>query len=119
MMFEDGATLDMTVPVKMDEAGVAQSRLVTLQVHHFSSTGEAYDACQCDTRIRNGDILIVKDEQVVGVADAWPVAVTRHQGKLHGIKVGEGTSAIVAARALSRRRKSIQPSPAFRAPPSL
>lgn len=52
-------------------------------IHTFDSTGEAYDACQCDESIKNGDILHVPSEGVVGVADTWPVAVTIAFGKLH------------------------------------
>jgi hypothetical protein len=54
-----------------------------VRVIEFNSTGQAYDACQCDEDIINGDILIVRDENVVGVADTWPFAVTTQFGKFH------------------------------------
>jgi hypothetical protein len=57
-----------------------------MAVHRFGSTGEAYDACQCDEGIRDGDVLVVEPEGVVGVADTWPFAVTRETGVLHGIR---------------------------------
>ena len=59
-----------------------------VQVHYFDSTGEAYDACQCDDDIKNGDILIIQTEKVVGLAWAWPIAVTKNCGNLHFHKDG-------------------------------
>ena len=53
------------------------------RIHRFDSTGEAYDACQCDERIKTGDVLIIESERVVGIADTWPVAVTVEYGNLH------------------------------------
>jgi hypothetical protein len=47
------------------------------QVHHFDSTGDAYDASQCDENAHDGDILAIPDEGVWGILfKAWPVAVT-------------------------------------------
>lgn len=57
-------------------------------VHEFSRTGFAYDACQCDEQIQDGDILLIPNEGVVGVADTWPVAVTEERGCLHALKDG-------------------------------
>lgn len=54
-----------------------------MTIHTFESTGEAYDACQCDDRIKNGDTLLIPSEGVVGIADTWPVAVTLAYGDLH------------------------------------
>lgn len=54
-------------------------------IHTFDSTGEAYDACQCDENIHDGDVLVIEAEQVVGVADTWPVAVTKEYGSLHAL----------------------------------
>lgn len=56
--------------------------------HHFSSTQEAYDACQCDDTVKNGDILVIASERVVGIADTWPFAVTEPAGELHQVKPG-------------------------------
>lgn len=45
-------------------------------VHTFESTGEAYDASQCDDAIRDGDVLVVASEGVIGfLAAAWPIAI--------------------------------------------
>jgi len=52
-------------------------------IHRFASTGEAYDATQCDSDIENGDVLVIAAEGVVGIADTWPFAVTENFGKLH------------------------------------
>ncbi|MEU6318074.1 hypothetical protein [Streptomyces sp. NPDC047009] len=58
-------------------------------VHHFAgSTAEAYDASQCRDDIRNGDVLVVEAEGVVGFLDeAWPVAITKTHGEFHGLKL--------------------------------
>lgn len=55
---------------------------MSTKVHTFSSTGRAYDACQGD-EIKNGDILLIPSEKVVGLAWTWPVAVTVEYGALH------------------------------------
>jgi hypothetical protein len=53
-------------------------------VHTFDSTGEAYDASQCNEAIRSGDVLHVPSEGVVGIlCEAWPVAVTAAHGAFH------------------------------------
>lgn len=49
----------------------------------FESTGSAYDQCQYRDSIKSGDMLIIPDEAVIGLAWAWPVAVTAESGKLH------------------------------------
>jgi hypothetical protein len=59
-----------------------------MTVHYFDSTGEAYDMCQCDENIKTGDTLVVMSEGVVGLAWAWPVAITRAHGKLHSLVAG-------------------------------
>ena len=56
--------------------------------HTFDSTSGAYDATQCDDTIRNGDILLVESERVVGLAATWPVAVTVEHGSLHTLRDG-------------------------------
>lgn len=56
------------------------------RLHGFATTGNAYDACQCDETITKGDTLIVLSEGVVGIAWTWPIAVTANRGALHQIK---------------------------------
>ncbi|MHA4819343.1 hypothetical protein ACXZ65_33895 [Streptomyces aculeolatus] len=54
--------------------------------HRFASTGEAYDDTQCREDIRDGDVLIVEAEQVVGIlVRAWPAAITAERGELHRV----------------------------------
>ncbi|MCT9003512.1 hypothetical protein [Streptomyces rhizosphaerihabitans] len=70
----------------------AVSKLLELarlpKVHRFDgTTAEAYDATQCCDDIRDGDVLVVEAEGVVGFLDAaWPVAVTEAHGEFHGLK---------------------------------
>ena len=56
-----------------------------MTIFYFDSTGEAYDACQCDERIGDGDTLVIKREGVVGLAWAWPVALTVTANDLHSL----------------------------------
>lgn len=93
--YEDGQTL---LGPSLDPKYLS---VMQFTVHEFDNSGSAYDACQCDTRISTGDILIIRDEGVVGVADAWPVSVTKNMGKLHGIVQHDGTSMIVSAKSWS------------------
>jgi hypothetical protein len=53
------------------------------------STGEAYDLTQTDDTIKDGDVLIVGSEGVVGVmVGAWPTAATKAHGQFHGLADG-------------------------------
>jgi hypothetical protein len=89
----------------------------------FTDTGDAYDACQCNEDIKTGDTLVireadyaghcvgrdedgfrifegdggVRDIVVVGLAWAWPIAVTVEAGNLHGIEEDTGAYARVIA----------------------
>ncbi|WP_127356476.1 hypothetical protein [Actinacidiphila soli] len=55
-------------------------------VHRFDDTTEAYDATQCRDDIRDGDVLVIEREGVVGfLVSAWPVAVTALHGEFHGL----------------------------------
>ncbi|MGA5501734.1 hypothetical protein [Streptomyces umbrinus] len=56
-------------------------------VHRFDSTGSAYNATQCRDDIRDGDVLVVEREGVVGfLRSAWPAAITAEYGELHTIE---------------------------------
>jgi hypothetical protein len=82
-----------------------------MSIHTFDDTGEAYDACQCDDNIKTGDTLVIRENEyrgnvrrdedgfkvyehgdkpisitVVGLAWAWPIAVTVDAGNLHDIE---------------------------------
>jgi hypothetical protein len=54
-----------------------------IKVHSFNSSESAYNCCQCDESIEDGDVLYVESEGVVGVAYTWPFAVTSASGSLH------------------------------------
>ncbi|MFI5686773.1 hypothetical protein [Streptomyces sp. NPDC051636] len=83
----------------------AEARAVGPIVHRFHSTREAYDATQTRDHIRDGDVLVIEREQVVGfLRSAWPTAITEARGELHGLTVPaheyeQGRYAASAARA--------------------
>ena len=54
-------------------------------VHEFASTRQAYDGCQCNESIADGDVLSIPSQGVAGVAWTWPVAVTANAGDLHSL----------------------------------
>jgi len=58
---------------------------VPQRIHAFETSGNAYDAVQTDERIATGDLLLILDEAVVGVAMTWPFAVTAEAGHLHQV----------------------------------
>jgi hypothetical protein len=65
-----------------------------MAIRIFESSGEAYDACQCDDSIKKGDLLVIPSEDVVGLAGIWPIAITANNGQLHKLTDG-GDSALV------------------------
>ena len=53
------------------------------------TTGEAYDMTQCYDEVKDGDVLNVLAEGVVGVmVEAWPVAVSAEGGAFHALDDG-------------------------------
>lgn len=55
-----------------------------MDTHYFGSTGEAYDASQCRDEIKDGDLLVVLNEGVIGfLVQAWPVSITKGVGHFH------------------------------------
>ncbi|MCX4824230.1 hypothetical protein OG883_31115 [Streptomyces sp. NBC_01142] len=61
-------------------AGHAPARMT----HQFDNTREAYNHTQCRDDIRDGDVLVVRSERVVGIlVKAWPAAITEAHGELH------------------------------------
>ncbi len=67
-----------------DEDGVAVREVAPgVHAHVFSSTGDAYDACQCYDWIERGDILLIPREDIIGIADTWPFSVSATSGDLH------------------------------------
>ena len=53
----------------------------------FSSTADAYDAIMTE-QVGKYDVVVVESESVVGIADAWPVAVTEEHGQFHQMSPG-------------------------------
>ena len=71
-----------------------------MAIHFFGSSGEAYDASQCDENIKHGDLLVVAEEGVVGVlCQAWPVAITEECGVFHRAKTAKGLIEMLAGEA--------------------
>ncbi|MFZ4266568.1 hypothetical protein [Streptomyces arboris] len=67
-------------PASVDEETPAAAPAV----HRFTSTSEAYDETQTRDDIRDGDVLVVESEKVVGfLRSAWPGAITTEHGELH------------------------------------
>lgn len=69
------------------EAAVALSHEYGATFHFFDSTEDAYDAAN-EGEVNQGDILVVADEGVVGLAWAYPVAVTEQHGEFHHVENG-------------------------------
>jgi hypothetical protein len=58
-------------------------------VFEFPSTGEAYNASQTHDEIRDGDVLSVPSEGVVGImVEAWPTAISEEHGEFHTLMEG-------------------------------
>jgi hypothetical protein len=56
------------------------------KIHFFDTTVAAYAATQSDDQVREGDVLIIESEKIVGLASTWPVAVTELSGELHHLE---------------------------------
>lgn len=67
----------------------------------FSETSEAYDDCQCNEQLENGDVLVIADEGVVGICDTWPFAITVKGGCLHKIRPGSTAGDLAKALGLT------------------
>ena len=65
---------------------------------NYRSTGSAYDDCQTNPEMKAGTIFTVESEKVVGIAWAWPIAITATEGQLHGIKTDPRTWGKLAPR---------------------
>lgn len=68
-----------------------------MKVHTHRSTGAAYNACQTEDDHKDGDVLHIPSEGVVGLVDTWPLAVTVAHGDLHTIQGGEAVAPLVFA----------------------
>lgn len=75
-------------PVAEEPASVEPTVEDGPRVHRFDDTDTAYDITQTEEGvrrgIRDGDVLVVESESVVGVlTNAWPVALTEAHGQFH------------------------------------
>lgn len=52
------------------------------RVHHFASSAEAYEASLDEGPVREGDVLVIVTEGIVGLASTDPVAITTASGAL-------------------------------------
>jgi len=68
------------------------TRALPTNVRVFRSSGAAYDACMTDEAMTFGTIFMVPSEQIVGIAWAWPVAVTLNGGHLHALEGDSSTA---------------------------
>lgn len=60
-------------------------------VHTFESSREAYDLTQTDDNIKDGDVLVIPAEGIIGILiEAWPAAFIYEEGygpgKLHPVR---------------------------------
>ena len=67
--------------------------------HNFDSTGDAYNASQCDDTIRDGDVLggPERERGRRAPARAWPTAVTAEHGAFHTSTNGSEWSCLMAS----------------------
>lgn len=77
------------------EVGRVETDLCIQNVFSFDSTGDAYDACQTDYKIKKGDLLVIESEKVIGIAHTWPVAVTSESGALHTLMADSDAKAVL------------------------
>jgi len=57
--------------------------------YYFDCTEEAYDAAQTNEDVLRGDCLIIREEGVIALANAWPIAVTANAGEMHHVELGK------------------------------
>lgn len=60
-------------------------------VHHFYGSGDAYHATQCREDIQDGDVLLIEESRIVGIAWTWPFAITEGHGELHRLDTNPRT----------------------------
>lgn len=57
------------------------------RVHFYDSSDAAYEACLDDSPcIKEGDVLAILAEGIIGLASSYPLAVTLTTGALHGLR---------------------------------
>lgn len=56
------------------------------RIHHFDSSKAAYEASLNEWDVREGDVLVIASEQIVGLASTEPIAITIAAGALKTIE---------------------------------
>jgi hypothetical protein len=83
---ECGTAAQKIAATREAEAAERTAPVVAPRVHRFDSTIEAYNATQWNDEIRDGDVLVIASEKVVGFLNrAWPAALTDERGELHSL----------------------------------
>jgi hypothetical protein len=86
-------------PLDVEQLVTRVERIEQPTVHTFDSTGEAYDVSQCSDEIKNGDVLVVPDEDAIAIMlEAWPTAISP---ELSGENFHEGTAQLDFSRVKS------------------
>lgn len=57
-----------------------------MKIHTLASTEIATTACFIDDNVNHGDLLVIPSEDVIGVADIWPFAITKNNGCLETLR---------------------------------
>lgn len=63
-----------------------------MAIEMFEDSGDAYDASNC--RLESGTVLVIESECVVGLAWAWPIAITAETGKFHQLDWKQDTKIV-------------------------
>ncbi|TVV76977.1 hypothetical protein [Sphingomonas solaris] len=56
------------------------------RIHHFDTSEAAYEASLNEWDVREGDVLVIASEQIVGLASTEPIAITIAAGALKTIE---------------------------------
>jgi len=56
------------------------------RIHHFDTSEAAYQASLNEWDVREGDVLVIVSEQIVGLASTEPIAITIASGALKTIE---------------------------------
>lgn len=56
------------------------------RIHHFDTSQAAYEASLNEWDVREGDVLVIASEQIVGLASTEPIAITIAAGALKTIE---------------------------------
>jgi hypothetical protein len=87
---------DLTV----GEVRIAQEAQYAPKVHIFAyGSRDAYNLTQVEDGIKDGDVLIVPSEGIVGImVEAWPCALTSENGAFHRTTDGMVVSKVLGAK---------------------